>query len=205
MATVGGSEVVEERAPGAETVEHATVHVQRAEDHDEEFTAFARAAVPALARTAWLLCGDAHRAEELVQQTLVRTYLAWPSARAGEPLAYARRVLANQRIDTWRSRRREVLTAPESMPEPRLRPVDADHVRYDELVRALQRLPARRRRAVVLRHVLGLSEAQAAADLGISVGAVKSATSRGLAQLRAALAERPTTTTTSGPQRRDEP
>ncbi|NTW40956.1 MAG: SigE family RNA polymerase sigma factor, partial [Cellulomonadaceae bacterium] len=59
------------------------------------------AAVGPLTRTAWLLCGDAHRAEELVQQTLVKTYLAWPRAREGDPLVYARRILANARIDTW--------------------------------------------------------------------------------------------------------
>lgn len=44
-------------------------------------------------------------------------HIAWGMVRRGEPLAYARRVLANARIDTWRTRRREVLTAPESMPE----------------------------------------------------------------------------------------
>ena len=66
-------------------------------------------ATPALARTAWLLCGDAHRAE-VVQQALMRTYLAWSTARQRDPLAYTRRTLANLRIDTWRKHRREVLT-----------------------------------------------------------------------------------------------
>ncbi|MEK8229378.1 sigma factor [Oerskovia sp. M15] len=81
-----------------------------------EFAAFMEGAKPSLARTAWLLCGDAHRAEELVQHALVRTYMAWPRARAGDPLAYARRVLANGRIDTWRKHRREYLVSSSDVP-----------------------------------------------------------------------------------------
>ncbi|WP_082495249.1 sigma factor [Cellulomonas sp. Leaf334] len=64
---------------------------------DAEFTAFVRAATPALTRTAWLLCGDVHQADELVQSALVRTYLAWPRARERDPLAYARVVYVEQR------------------------------------------------------------------------------------------------------------
>ena len=174
-------------APDHPVGETAPVDVGPA-DRDAEFTAFVRAHSLDLSRTAWLLCGDAGRAEELVQAALVRTYVAWPTARQGEPLAYARRVLANLRIDSWRARRREVLTEPGLLPDGAARGgVDGgfDGVgRRDELVRALLRLPVQRRRVVVLRHVLDLSERQVADDLGISVGAVKSAASRGLAQLR---------------------
>ncbi len=158
-----------------------------AADWDGEFTAFVAQCGQALGRTARLLCGDPHRAEELTQLALVRTYLAWGTARRGEPLAYARRVLANARIDTWRTRRREVLTAPESMPEPRGTTVPDDPGGRDEVVVALHRLPVKRRRVVVLRYVEGLSELEVADTLGISVGAVKSAASRGTAQLRAEL------------------
>lgn len=84
---------------------------------EEEFTAFMRDAAPALGRTAWLLCGDEHLADELVQQALTRTYLSWRKARERDPMAYARRTLANLRIDHWRRRRREVLTAPAELPE----------------------------------------------------------------------------------------
>lgn len=158
-----------------------------AADWDAEFAAFVAQSGQALGRTARLLCGDPHRAEELAQLALVRTYVAWGTARGGEPLAYARRVLANARIDTWRTRRREVLTAPESMPEPRGVAVAQDPAGRDEVVLALHRLPAKRRRVVVLRYVEGLSELEVADVLGISVGAVKSAASRGMAQLRAEL------------------
>ncbi|WP_249379777.1 SigE family RNA polymerase sigma factor [Actinotalea sp. K2] len=164
---------------------------------DEEFSAFMVEAEPLLARTAWLLCGDAHRAEELVQQTLVRTYVAWPRARATDPMAYARRTLANARIDMWRRGRREDLVAPEDMTEPTApRAFSAhgsghehEHAEREVLVWALARLSAQRRRVVVLRYVLDLSEQQVADDLNVSVGAVKSAGSRGLRQLRELLGE----------------
>ena len=52
-------------------------------DRDEEFALFMATATPALARTAWLLCGDEHRAEELVQRALMNTYLAWPGRVSG--------------------------------------------------------------------------------------------------------------------------
>ncbi|MEU2201507.1 SigE family RNA polymerase sigma factor [Isoptericola sp. NPDC019482] len=155
---------------------------------EEEFTSFMRDAAPALARTAWLLCGDTHLADELVQQALTRTYLKWSTARQGDPLAYARRVLANLRIDLWRKRRREVLTAPAELPDGAGSRSDADHhADRDRLVRALATLSTRQRRIVVLRHLVGLTEREVADDLGVSVGTVKSTASRGLAQLRSVL------------------
>ena len=109
-------------------------------DDDAEFTAFVAASKAELGKTAWLLTGDAHLAAELVQDALVRTYVAWPRARQHDPLAYARRVLANSRIDMWRRRRREVLSAPASFPDSAR--VDESVVveHRDELVRALARL-----------------------------------------------------------------
>ncbi len=157
---------------------------------DAAFTAFVEQSSPTLLRTAWFLCGDAHRAEELVQHALVRTYAAWSSASRGDPLAYARRVLMNLRTDSWRRRRREVLSAPEDLPEAGGR-ADEHTVTHDrdELVRALALLTPRQRRIVVLRHLVGLSEAEVAAALGVSVGTVKSTTHRSLATLRAALSQ----------------
>ncbi len=154
--------------------------------HDDEFTAFMAAASPELLRTAWLLVGDPHRAEELAQQALVRTYTAWPRVRGGNPAAYARRTLVNLRTDTWRRRRREVLTAPDDLPETVAAPAGGAEDR-DEVVRALATLTARQRRVVVLRHLVGLTEQEVADDLGVSVGTVKSTASRALASLRALL------------------
>ncbi|WP_407342254.1 SigE family RNA polymerase sigma factor [Pengzhenrongella phosphoraccumulans] len=157
-------------------------------DRAAEFTAFMVEAEPLLGRMAWLLCGDVHRAEELVQQALVRAYMAWPRARSGDPLAYARKTLTNLRIDTWRRRRRECLTSPEAMPELAAGGSGThSYADRDVLVRALLQLSPRRRRVVVLRYLLDLSEREVADDLSISVGTVKSTASRGLDQLRTIL------------------
>ncbi|WP_372461785.1 SigE family RNA polymerase sigma factor [Antribacter soli] len=176
----------------ADQDEYLPVHDPSLRGRDAEFVAFMQVAEPVLARMAWLLTGDVHRAQELVQQALVRTYVAWPRAREGEPLAYARRVLSNARIDTWRRRRREVLVAPDDVPDRAPGTPDAHavaHADRDRLVRALALLAPQRRRVVVLRYLMDLPEQQVAADLGISAGAVKSAASRGLAQLRDLLTE----------------
>ncbi|MCC2313600.1 SigE family RNA polymerase sigma factor [Cellulomonas sp. zg-B12] len=158
-------------------------------DREREFAEFMLEATPALARTAWLLCGDEHRAEELVQQALMRTFVSWSTARERDPLAYTRRTLANLRIDTWRKHRREVLTPLDGMPHVGVDSGADVRAERDRLIRALSTLTARQRRIVVLRHLVGLSEREVAEDLGVAVGTVKSTASRGLAELRAALTE----------------
>jgi RNA polymerase sigma-70 factor (sigma-E family) len=158
-------------------------------DATTDFELFMAESAPALARTAWLLCGDVRQAEELTQQALMRTYLHWDRARATDPLAYARRTLANLRIDTWRVRRREVLVEPGLLPDEVVLSCADRSADRDQLVRALALLPRKTRRIVVLRYLEDLSERQVAEDLGVSLGTVKSTASRGLAQLRAALGE----------------
>lgn len=173
-----------------ETTEQPVVDPRRAQvlvphDPDEEFVAFVRSAGPYLHRTAYLLSGDGHRAEELVQATFERTYRAWDRARGAEPRAYARRILLNLRIDGWR---RDRHAGTEHHSEGGYVPDHADDVVVrDELAQALRALPPGQRRVVVLRHLLDLSEAQVADELGISLGAVKSANARGLARLRSLL------------------
>lgn len=146
-----------------------------------EFTAFVRSAERYLTRTAYLLCGDAETARELVQEALVRTYASWWKVRADDARAYARRVLINLDID----RRRRSAQAPlgfDPVPNPDgMQRVDD----RDQIARLLAELPAQQRRVIVLRYFNELSESEVAAALGISVGAVKSSCSRGLAKLRA--------------------
>ena len=154
---------------------------------DAEFAEFMAGAIGPLHRSAYLLCGDPHRADELTQHALERTYRAWPRARQGDPLSYARRVLVNLRIDGWRRTRREVLTDPHALPERAAAWTDPDHVHRDEVLRALLALPLKQRRVVVLRYLLDLSEAQVAAELGIPRGTVKSTASRALVTLRSTL------------------
>jgi len=160
------------------------VVLEPARSHEQEFVDFVRSAKDPLYRMAYLLCGDPHRSEDLVQQTFERTWRSWRSARNGDPLVWSRRILANLRIDTWRRTRREVLTgtSPQVVDTARgERAVDS----RDAVVRALLTLPVKQRRVVVLRHLLELSEEEVAAELGIPVGTVKSTASRALARLRA--------------------
>jgi RNA polymerase sigma-70 factor (sigma-E family) len=184
-------DAAEHLVPAAPEPVEETEHV--AVDRDRQFTEFVRAHQGDLLKTAWLLCGDRHQAEEMVQQALVRTYSRWPHVRQRDPLGYARKALANLRIDHWRRRRREVLVPPDDV-GPDSTPV---HGRAeagdrtgdrDQLVRALSTLTPRQRRVVVLRHFLDLSEAEVADDLGVSPGTVKSTASRAMAQLRSVLA-----------------
>lgn len=155
---------------------------------DAEFAAFAASAQQDLGRTAWLLTGDVHHAAELVQTALVQTYTAWPRVRDGEPLAYARRVLANARIDHWRRRRRETLVAPDGLRDTGDGVDGPGQVDVrDALVRALATLSRNQRRVVVLRYLVGLPEREVADDLGISTGSVKTHASRGLRRLREAM------------------
>ncbi|WP_460701834.1 SigE family RNA polymerase sigma factor [Myceligenerans halotolerans] len=182
--------------------ERATAEGAQVTDKNTEFTEFMRSARDPLHRMAFLLCGDRHRAEELTQQTFERCYRHWHKARQGEPLAYARRILANLRIDTWRRTRREVLAGPEDLlNEPaaggeaaRGGSGAASATRTvedrDAVVRALLQLPLKQRRVVVMRHLLDLSETEVAGELGMPLGTVKSTASRGLAQLRTILEAR---------------
>lgn len=153
---------------------------------DEAFATYVAARRPQLYRAAYLLCGDPHRAEDVVQAALTKLYLAWPRVeRADSVDAYVRRAVVNSHLDeTRRPWRRERPTdehpdaAVQSGPGPE---------ETDALYAALRRLPPGQRRVVVLRHYWGLSVEETAADLGVSAGTVKSQTSAALAALRTAL------------------
>ena len=121
-----------------------------------------------------------------MQLALERTFKAWKKVGDGDPFAYARRVLATARIDTWRRTRREVLTDEPAigLRESSAPASDAELADRDRLVRALLALTVKQRRVVVLRYLLDRSEAETAAELGISTGTVKSTASRALERLR---------------------
>jgi RNA polymerase sigma-70 factor (sigma-E family) len=148
--------------------------------HDEEFAAYVAASRPALWRTAYLLCGSTAHADDLVQNALLKLYVAWPRLVRGDRLdGYARRIVVNSHIDeTRRPWRRE--TEPLDGHEPVAAAMADDH---SVLLRALKGLPSGQRRVVVLRHYWGLSVAETAADLGISEGTVKSQCAIGLQKL----------------------
>ncbi|MBD2758364.1 SigE family RNA polymerase sigma factor [Yimella sp. cx-573] len=154
--------------------------------HEVEFTQFVNASSARLTHLAWLLCGDEHRAHDLVQEALERVCMRWSRLRTEQPHAYARRIVVNLHTDEWRRRRRELVTLDGSLPER----CEAASPSDDRLLltRLLQSLPQRERQVVVLRHYVDLSEREVADLLGVSIGTVKSSASRGLATLRAELA-----------------
>lgn len=149
---------------------------------DAEFTAFVASAQQPLLRMAYALTGEAEAARDLVQEALTKTYVAWGRIRSDEAMAYTRRIIVNQRIDTWRKTRKETVTG--TLPDTAVDSREGVADRRDALVRALAALPEQQRKVVVLRHYADMSEAHVADTLGISQGAVKSAASRGLAALR---------------------
>jgi RNA polymerase sigma-70 factor (sigma-E family) len=162
---------------------------QRSDD-DERFHAFAARSVAPLTRLAYLLCGEQHLADDLVQTCLIRLYRAWPTVRdkdAADP--YARKVLLrcwlNERRRPWRRAESRDGHVPDT-PAPETDPTRSVH--HKEVLRvALAQLPPRQRAAVVLRYWSQHSVTETAAILRCSEGNVKSQSSRGLATLRAAL------------------
>lgn len=158
---------------------------------EAQFTAFAQARTPDLVRIAYFLCGDVHRAHDLAQTALERTFRHWHKVADGDPFAYARRIVATARIDTWRRTRREVITEDDSLVWQTSGAVpasDTEIAERDRLVRALATLTTKQRRVVVLRYLLDRSEAEVAATLRVSAGTVKSTASRALKLLREELA-----------------
>jgi RNA polymerase sigma-70 factor (sigma-E family) len=157
----------------------------------DSFADFVRARTPALLRTAFLLTGDQHLAEDLVQAALTRTHRAWRRLRERDHAeAYTRRAMYHLQVSWWRRQR-----APESLthqvPEPRQAAggLEGQVVTRLALLAALRRLTAAQRAVLVLRYFDDQSEGQTAAVLGISVGTVKSQTSKALARLRAVAPE----------------
>lgn len=140
-----------------------------------------------LLRTAYLMVGDLHEAEDLVQETLFKVASKWPRvSRMDNPVAYTRRILVNLVLHGTkkRSRNRAELNAT----PPAETAVTTTHLDiHDELFDALAALPPRQRAALVLRYFLDLPEAEVAAALRCSLGTVKSSTSRGLKRLEETL------------------
>jgi RNA polymerase sigma-70 factor (sigma-E family) len=157
-------------------------------ERQADFSAYVAARQRRLVRFAYLLTGDAHEAEDLVQAALLKVYRRWHSVH-GSPDAYVRRAIVNEHHSSWRrpSRRREVtdselvsFTNPAAAPDRH-----DDH----ELRARIAALPKQQRAVIVLRYYEDLTEAQTADVLGCSVGTVKSHASRALAALRVTMKE----------------
>jgi RNA polymerase sigma-70 factor (sigma-E family) len=146
-----------------------------------------------LVRLAALLLHDAAAAEEVAQDAFVALHRAWRRLREPDRAeAYLRQIVVNRCRSALRHRavvdrflRRE--GPEETMPSAESGAIAAEN--HAEVLAALRRLPTRQREALILRYYGDLSEAQVAEAMGISPGAVKSHTARGLARLRLTMAQ----------------
>jgi RNA polymerase sigma-70 factor (sigma-E family) len=150
----------------------------RQEDR-EAFDAFVRARLPDLVRFGRALSGSTEAGQDLVQDALERTLLAWNRLESrDDPEGYVRRIMVNRNISIWRKFGRE---------HPTDQVYDAgreDSHFDDDLWQALRSLPPRQRAVIALRYYEDMSEADIARTLGCSVGTVKSQASKALAKLR---------------------
>lgn len=158
----------------------------------EEFVAYVDARREHLRRTAYLVCGDWHLAEDLVQMALVKLYSSWGRVQAqGVEDAYVRRIIVRTYLDErrrpWRRESAGLNGHDVIQPEP----ISLED--SDALIAALKELPERQRATLVLRYWCDMTVEEAAIDLNCSIGTVKSTTSRAIRNLRALLsADEPT-------------
>lgn len=145
----------------------------------ESFEEWARARQQRFVRAAYLMTGDFQRAEDLVQEALIRAAQRWDTLRDGQPDAWVRTVIFREHVSWWRRVRRETVTD---------QPPESGHVAPGEapvMVQAALALLTHKQRAVlVLRYLEDLSVAETAAVLGVTHGTVKKQSSVALARLR---------------------
>jgi RNA polymerase sigma-70 factor (sigma-E family) len=155
---------------------------------NDDFEAYVRGRGPALFRLAFLLVGNPHDAQDLVQDVLGSAGVRWAKIRRADSVdAYVRRAVCNAAASSYRRRARR----PERVgpPPERAAPLGVDLELRDTLLGMLRRLPRGQREVLVLRYYEELTEAETAAALGIAVGTVKSQSSKAAAAMRALLTE----------------
>jgi len=157
------------------------------EDREAAYIAFVAARRGHLRRVAYAICGDWHQADDLLQTALVKLYVAWPRVqRNGREEAYVRQIIVRANVDEHRRPWRRERPGLDGVDGAARDPLAVEE--RTELFDALQQLPPMQLRTVLLRHWLGLSVEETAAELRISQGTVKSHSSRGLERLQAVLA-----------------
>lgn len=151
---------------------------------DPAYTEFVLSRQGRLRRAAYLMCGDADQAEDLLQEALIALADRWEKVE--HPDAFVRTVIYRQRVSWWRRTRRELTV--DHLPE-RGQDDGADRrAREAEVHDVLRTLPPRQRAALVLRYFEDLTEAQAAEVMGVAVGTVKSLSHQAIARMRTELA-----------------
>src|SRR5262245_14718445 len=159
-------------------------------DAEARFSEFVAARQQALLRTAFLLTSDVHSAEDLVQISLAKAYLAWDRLRDPRAVeAYVRKIMVNEHTSWWRRAWRRNERSTETLPESPTADDPTGFEQRDAMWALVHTLPPKQRATVVLRYYEDMSEAETARVLGCSIGTVKSQTSRAIGALRARLAE----------------
>jgi RNA polymerase sigma-70 factor (sigma-E family) len=155
---------------------------------EQDFRLFVKEIAASLHRTAYLLCGDWHQADDLVQEALAKAYSHWRKVQEAEnPAAYVRRILINESRRSWRRNRNAAPRTDVHLADTPVADMSDGVANRAELLQALRSLSAGQRATVVLRYLEGLSERETAAALGCSEGTVKSQTSRALIKLKSVL------------------
>ncbi|MCK0111965.1 SigE family RNA polymerase sigma factor [Ornithinimicrobium sp. F0845] len=172
---------------------------------EEEFVAFVRARQRALVRAAYLVCGDHHVAQDLVQEALTKLAHRWERVRTGSPEGFVRRIDYRDAISRWRKVGREW---PHDHQDTALAGRESDEhdpveswIAGADMRDALAQLPPRQRAVLVLRYYEDQSEVQIADYLGISPGTVKSQAHRALATRRELLPDLASASSGEGDER----
>lgn len=152
-----------------------------------EFAEFAAARSGALIRLAYVLTGDQHAAEDLLQASLTRVAARWERIHTA-PEAYVRKVMVREQVSWWRRRARYWETSMAELPDQAAVSSDTGADIRLTMQQALRALPPGKRAVLVLRYLEDLPEAQVADILGCSVGTVRSQTYKAIVQLRSVLA-----------------
>jgi RNA polymerase sigma-70 factor (sigma-E family) len=163
-----------------------------------EFAEFAAARASALIRVAYVLTGNQHAAEDLLQTALTKAAAHWGRIHTA-PEAYVRQIMYREQVSSWRRRARHREAIMAEVPEQAAAVPDLSAETRLSLQQALRALPPGKRAVLVLRYFEDLPEAQVASILGCSVGTVRSQTYKALTQLKAALAAAGLTSTEVAP------
>ena len=153
---------------------------------DAGYSEYVEFRLPALRRLALLLCQDRHRADDLVQQAVIRVYMHWAKASAADNTdAYVNAILVREFLHERRSSWTRRVSVTDHVPEAPILTADRDGLM--DLQAAVAALPPGQRAALVLRYYCDLNIDQTAAALGCSTGTVKSQTAKAIATLRSRL------------------
>ncbi len=154
------------------------------DQHKAEFEEFVLVSWRRLGKAAYALTGNKDDAEDLLQSVLERTCARWSRIVHENPHAYVRRALVHGYVDGWRRARRVRVDPTDDLPDRAVHDDTNGVGDRADLKRLLAELSDRERAMVVLRYYLDCSVEEVAAELGCSVGTVKSTCSRALARLR---------------------